>query len=96
MKLLMVICPPDRVEGVREVIRGHGVHAYSELESVTGEGETGLKLGTHVWPERSALLFTAVSDQKGKDLAAALREFRSGLYPGEGLKIFSLPVEEEI
>jgi hypothetical protein len=96
MRMLMVICPTNRAGEVLAVLKHHGVHAYSELAPVVGDGATGKKLGTHAWPERSSLLFSVVPGEIEKELAAALREYRAKLFPGEGLKVFSLPVEEEI
>jgi hypothetical protein len=96
MKMLLVICPTERVEEVIGLLRNHGAHSYSELAPVTGDGATGRKLGTHAWPERSALLFSVVPTATEKELAAALRDFSRKLFPGEGMKVFSLPAEEEI
>jgi hypothetical protein len=93
MKMLMVICPEGREAEIRELIAKHDVHAYSELTPVTGEGKTGKKFGTHVFPERSALIFTVIAAAKMGELVVALKEFRSTLYPDEGIKAFVLPVE---
>ena len=96
MKMLMIIGPPGRREEIRELIGRHGVHAYSEFASVAGEGATGRRLGTHVFPDTSALIFTVVPADKKDELLAALRDFSAGLFAAEGLRAFVLPVEEMI
>ena len=96
MKLLMVICPENRREQVAAVVEKQGVHSFTELPQVIGEGATGRKFGTHLWPGRSSLVFTVVPDGKKDELVAALRECRETLFPGEGMKVFVLPAEEAV
>ena len=96
MKMLMIVCPEGREEEVRRLIARHDVHAYSELRDIAGEGETGLHMGTRVFPGSSAIIFTVVPTEKKGELLAALREFGKTLYASEGLRAFVLPVEEMI
>lgn len=96
MKLLMIICPEERQAEIRDLIGRHDVHAYTELTNVIGEGATGKHLGTHAWPGKSVLVFTAVPKAKEQELVAALSDFKTRLYPGEGIRAFALPVESLI
>jgi len=48
MKMVMIVCPQDRQNDVRKLIIEHGVHAYTEIRDVIGEGETGKKFGTNI------------------------------------------------
>ena len=96
MKMLMIVCPEGRRDDMRALIARHDVHAYSEIENVTGEGETGKKLGSRVFPDRSALIFTVVSEEKEHELVSALRHCAAELYPGEGMSAFVLPAEKVI
>jgi len=96
MKLLMVICPEDRRDEVMAMVERHGVRSFTELPQVVGEGVTGKRLGTQVWPGKSALMFTVVSDEKKDELVAALKECQKGLFPGEGIKAFVIPAEEAL
>jgi len=84
MNMLMIICPEERQEEVRELITKHDVHSYSEIPNVLGEGKTGKHFGTHTWPGTSVLIFTVVDETK-----------HDGLFESEGLRVFSLPVESE-
>lgn len=96
MKLLMVICPEDRRDQITAVVEKHGVHSFTELPQVIGEGVTGKRLGTQVWPGKSMLIFSVVSDEKKDELVVALKQCEKNLFPGEGMKAFVLPVEEAL
>ncbi len=93
MKMLMIVCPENRQEEVRAIIAKHDVRGYSEIQNVLGEGATGKHLGTHVFPGKSALVFTVVAASKKEELVQALKEYNEGLFEGEGLRVFALPVE---
>jgi len=60
----MIVCPENRNEELRELITKHDIHAYTELKEVTGEGATGKKFGSRIWPEKSVLVFTVISNEK--------------------------------
>lgn len=96
MKMIMVVCPEKRREDIRGLINKSEVHAYTEMDDVTGVGETGKKLGTHAWPEKSLIIFTVVSDDKKDALMKALKDCEKTLFPGEGMRAFVMPVEESI
>ena len=93
MKMLMIICPENRQQEVRDLITQHHVHSYSEIPNVLGEGKTGKHLGTHVWPGKSVLVFTVVASSKKEELVQALKDYHETLLDGEGLRVFALPVE---
>lgn len=94
MKMLILIGPEGREEDLRRLIENHHVHAYSEFRGVIGEGATGRRLGTPVFPGKSVMIFTVVEDPKLQELRAAVESFRGTLYPEEGVRAFVLPVEE--
>ena len=50
-------------------------------------------MGTHVFPEKSSLIFTVILENKEQELVAALKHCSTHLYPGEGMKAFVFPVE---
>ena len=96
MKMVLIICPEFRQPDVRSLIEKHGVHAYSEVADITGEGITGKRMGTRVWPEKSILVFTVVSDEMKDALLSDLKHCATRLYPDEGFRAFVLPVEEAV
>jgi nitrogen regulatory protein PII len=93
MKMLMIICPEDRQDDVRDIIAKHDIRGYTEIPNVLGEGTTGKHLGTHTFPGKSVLVFTVVSSGKKDELVLALKEYHDTLFEGEGLRVFALPVE---
>ncbi len=93
MKMLMIVCPENRQEEVRALIARRNVHSYSEIPNVLGEGKTGKHLGTHTFPGKSVLVFTVVAAAKKDELVQALKDYQAGLFEGEGLRVFALPVE---
>jgi nitrogen regulatory protein PII len=96
MKMLMIICPQAREQELTSLVGEHGVHAFTEIRSVVGEGERGRHLGTSTWPGREVLLFTVVKDDQLEPLTTALRECAKSLYPDEGIRAFVLPVEQAV
>ena len=96
MKMVMIICPQDRTDTIRGLIAGQDVRAYSELHEVTGSGRKGMKLGDRVWPGKSLIVFTVVSEEKKAELLAALKECRDSLSSEESLRAFVVPVEEAL
>jgi hypothetical protein len=96
MKLLMIIGPAERREELAALVEKHGVRAFTELPEVIGEGMTGKRFGSRVWPGQSTLMFTVAADDKVTELVAALRECRKTFFPDEGLKAFVLPAEEAL
>lgn len=96
MKMLMIVCTEGREADVRGLIARHGVHAYSEFRDVTGEGATGKRLGSATWPGTSVVILTVVPAAKTEELMASLRAFAAGLYEGEGLRAFVMPVESAL
>lgn len=93
MKMLIVIGPEERFEDLRALLAGHGVHAYSELPQVLGEGLTGRHMDSHIWPGKSRLIFMVAEDTKIVELEAALKAFEKTLRSAEGVRAFVLPVE---
>ena len=89
----MQVIPLSRQPEVRALIAKHDVHSYSEIPNVLGEGKTGKHLGTHTFPGKSVLVFTVVAAAKRDELVQALKEYHEGLFEGEGLRVFALPVE---
>ncbi len=94
MKMVIVVCPEGRHEAFRNLIEKHEIHAYTEMRDITGEGDTGKKFGTVVWPGQSTIMLIVVSDDKKAEIEKAIKECQSKLYPAEGMRAFVLPVEE--
>ena len=96
MKLLMIICPAERRKQLADIVEKHGVHSFTELPEVIGEGATGKRFGSNIWPGKSTLMFTVAPDDKVAELVETLKECRKNLFPDEGMKAFVLPAEEAL
>lgn len=93
MKMLMILCPSDRLEAVQKLVDEHQVHGYSEIAEVRGAGVSGKHMGTRAWPGTSSLVFSVVDDPKVDDLMEAIRALAARCSPDEGLRAFVLPVD---
>jgi hypothetical protein len=96
MKMLLVICPEDRQQEIRDRIWRHDIHAYTELKDVTGEGLKGKKLGSRLWPDTSIIVFTVIPDEKVDELLTDLRQCSEALFPDEGMRVFVMPAEQVV
>jgi hypothetical protein len=94
MKMVVIVCPEGRHEEFRNSIEDHGIHAYTELRHAIGEGETGKKLASHIWPGESVIIFMVIADEKKAEIAGLVQQCRAKLYPAEGMRAFVMPVEE--
>lgn len=94
MKMIVIVCPEGRHEEFRNSIEDHGIHAYTEMRHAMGEGETGKKFGSDIWPGESVIIFMVIDDEKKAEVAELLRQCQAKLYPAEGMRAFVMPVEE--
>ncbi|NOZ13861.1 MAG: hypothetical protein GXO69_09495 [Acidobacteria bacterium] len=67
---------------------------FTELEEVKGKGcKTGFHLGTSVYPDLNNMLLVIEDSEKLGLLSTELKKMKEE-FPEEGLKIFTVPVEE--
>jgi nitrogen regulatory protein PII len=97
MKLVMVIHNSALKSNVLEVFEKNRIKKYTQIDEVKGRGESSEPhLGTHVWPGINSITFSVVKDENAyKKLLTGLREIKEK-FRSEGVKVFVLPVEEEI
>ncbi|MFQ5605962.1 MAG: PG0541 family transporter-associated protein [bacterium] len=94
MKLVCIVFNSVLMPNVREHLEKCEIDKYTQWSGVTGAGETGAHLGTHVWPGTNTVLFTIVAeDEKKQALQECVKSIRDK-HPGEGIKAFVLNVEE--
>jgi len=94
MKMVVIVCPEGRHEEFRNSIEDHGIHAYTELRHAMGEGETGKKFASQIWPGESVIIFMVIDDGKKAEVVELVRHCQAKLYPAEGMRAFVMPVEE--
>ena len=74
MKMVLVVCPEGRETEFRDSIEKRGIHAYTEIRHAIGEGKTGKRLGTHIWPGESVIIFMVIDDDKKAEIEHVVRQ----------------------
>jgi len=96
IKMVVVVCPESRLDAVQKLLDEHHLQGYTELTGLRGAGVTGKRLGTRAWPGSSCMIFAAVEAAKADELVGALETLCRACTPGEGMRVFVLPVESMI
>lgn len=65
---------------------------YTKLPVVHGFGDSGPRMGDHVWPEENFVLIVYCEEAMAKDLKAAVAELKE-LFPDEGITMFAVEAE---
>lgn len=92
VRMMLLVVDATFRSDVETLLRKAGAHGYSELGPASGWGETGLRLGAGVFPESSAVLFTALDAEAERQVRIALTGFEAGL--GRGVRAYAWDVEE--
>lgn len=94
MKMIMIAYNEAVDEEVMEVLKGNDQAEFTKWTKVLGWGrQSEPHLLTHVWPNANSFLMTCVTDEKASGIMQGVRELRKTL-GHEGIKAFSLPVED--
>ena len=90
MQRLEIIANRSVEEDLYDILRRRELSPfYTKLPEVHGVGDSGPRMGDHVWPEENFVLIVYCEDSEAaalKDAVAALKE----LFPEEGIKMFSV------
>lgn len=93
-RMLIVVYNDILGNAVRELLDEMDVSGFTELDDVKGKGhQTGYHLGTPVYPDLNNMLFIIEDDEKLNELIKRLKSMNEE-FPEEGLKVFTVPVEE--
>jgi nitrogen regulatory protein PII len=96
MRMLLIIYSAAADDDVVTALKKAGVKAYTKTQEAYGEGsETEPKLGTHYWPGRNNILFIA-ADKDEIDVITETLSMLKREHPKTGIRVFILPVEEQI
>ena len=88
MKMAMISYNSAIETEVMEVMENCGVENFTRWRQVQGKGEiSGAHFGTDVWPGENSVIFTAIADEKVKDLVKCIVKLRLKLGK-EGVKAF--------
>ncbi|MBI2838716.1 MAG: hypothetical protein HYX75_10395 [Acidobacteria bacterium] len=72
MQMLMIIVESEYKEKVEAALTDRRVLGYTEIPTVYGMGQTGLRLGSRAFPQTSSIIFTIVEKDKVDELLAAI------------------------
>lgn len=96
MKLIMVVHNSALKTNVMEIFEKNNIKKFSQIDEVKGRGiSSEPHLGTHIWPGINSITFTVVDEDISKKITADLKKLKER-FRREGIKVFVLPVEEEI
>ena len=96
MKLCLIIYSEAADEYVIAELKKAGIRTYTKTVEAQGVGtETEPKLGTHFWPGRNNVLFTAVADEEAPKIRERLRGIKLD-NPHAGVRGFLLPMEDDV
>ena len=72
MQMLMIVVESSHKEQVETALSEHRVLGYTEIPTVYGMGNSGMRLGSRAFPETSSIIFTVVEKEKVDELLAAI------------------------
>ena len=68
---------------------------YTLISEAKGEGASGPRMGSHVWPEENSLFILYVEEQQLEKVRAIIEQMRRQ-HPSNGIAGFYLPAAEEL
>jgi Nitrogen regulatory protein P-II len=72
MQMLMIVVESTHKEKVEAALSEHRVLGYTEIPTVYGMGQTGMRLGSRAFPETSSIIFTVLEKGKVGELLKAI------------------------
>ncbi len=100
MKLVLIVFNFIYDEAIRAMIQRLKIPGFTEVERVLGTGESGKRLGTHIFPGHDTMLLTVLPEEQVDPLLAEIVQFKQGLAERAkrhgGIKAFVLPVEQMV
>jgi len=68
---------------------------YTLISEAKGEGASGPRMGSHVWPEENSLFILYVEEQQLERVRRIIEEMRRQ-HPSNGIACFYVPAAEEL
>lgn len=68
---------------------------YTLISEAKGEGASGPRMGSHVWPEENSLFILYVEEQQLEKVRHIIEQMRQQ-HPSNGIAGFYLPAAEEL
>ena len=62
---------------------------YTRIAEAYGSGNSGPKMGNHVWPEENFVLIVYCEDEEARKICEAIAELKD-FFKEEGIKLFEI------
>jgi len=101
MKMLMIVFRESIAQQIHALLKTHGVTAFTELQNVSGRGETGPTLHFSLSAGANRVILAAIPEQLAYQVIEGLTRYRNEQVQQQGedafpLHVFVLPCEQVI
>jgi nitrogen regulatory protein PII len=101
MITLMLIFRSSMIGEVEELLKKVGIGAYTLLNKVEGQGETGNTATSYFYPGSNSVIFAVIPPEQAERAVSALRTYRAARLQATHektipFKLFAFPCEELI
>jgi nitrogen regulatory protein PII len=92
MKRIEIIANRSIEEDMFEAFEKAGVaQHYTKIPEVMGVGNSGPRMGDHIWPEENFILIVYCEDDEAEGIKRVTGELKE-FFVNEGIKLFEIPV----
>ncbi len=96
MEFLIIVCSATLQDEVSMLFEKLMITGFTHLPQATGAGKGGgIRLNDEVWPGENSMYMIAVDKKQAGEVKAWAHRYRQETLR-EGLKVFSLPLNEVI
>lgn len=96
MEFLIIVCSATLQDEINMLFERLEITGFTHLPQATGAGKGGgIRLNDEVWPGENSMYMIAVDKQQSAAVKDWVRRYRQEPLR-EGLKLFSLPLNEVI
>jgi len=93
-RLFLITYSGTHPEIVPDVLKREGVSGYTCVHEACGEGTSGPRQGTRVFPGKTTIFFSIVSPERQEPVMGALKLQAGQMPEGERLHVSTLGVDE--
>jgi hypothetical protein len=91
---MIVIYDSGIEESLTELIHALQLPGYTQIFDAHGEGGTGKKLNSPVFPGTNNILYLALPDDRVAPVVRSIRKMQSSFRLKPGISIYVVPMEE--
>jgi len=94
MKRIEIIANRAIEEDMLEAFGKAGVAThYTKIPIVLGVGNSGPRMGDHIWPEENFMLIVYCGEEEARSIRSVVKELKE-FFQSEGIKIFETEANE--